>query len=179
MSGSDAAGTARARRILIDGRSGSGKTELARALVDGWPGCQLVRLDDLYPGWDGLDAGSRAVASILTTARWRAWDWAAGVPGARHELDASAPIVIEGVGAISRSSLALADVAVWVDLDDATRKSRALNRDGDAYAPFWDRWAQQEERFMARENPRALASMLVDGRDTAAILGNVSRAARS
>jgi hypothetical protein len=138
-----------------------------------------VRLDDLYPGWDGLDAGSNAVASILTTGRWRAWDWSAGAPGAWRELDASAPIVIEGVGAISRSSAPLVDVAVWVDLDDATRKARALNRDGDAYAPFWDRWAQQEERFMARENPRELATILVDGDDTAAILDSVSRAARS
>jgi uridine kinase len=148
-------------RVLIDGRSGSGKTELARALVERWPGSQLVSLDDLYPGWDGLDAGSRAVASILTTARWRAWDWRAGVPGAWHRLDTSAPIVIEGVGAISRASRALADVAVWIDLDDATRKRRALDRDGDTFAPFWDRWAAQEEIFMARENPRAIATIIV------------------
>ncbi len=46
------------RRILIDGRSGSGKTELARAIVDDWPGAQLVRLDEVYPGWHGLAAAS-------------------------------------------------------------------------------------------------------------------------
>ena len=178
MSAPDPLRTDAATRVLIDGRSGSGKTELARALVDGWPGSQLVRLDDLYPGWDGLDRGSLAVASILITARWRAWNWSAGAPGTWHQLDAFAPIVIEGVGAISRSSRALADVAVWVDLDDATRKSRALHRDGDAYAPFWERWAAQEERFMARENPRTLASMVVDGVDTATILDSVNRAAR-
>lgn len=163
-------------RVLIDGRSGSGKTELARALVDGWPGAQLVRLDDLYPGWDGLDVGSEAVASILTVRRWQAWDWATGSPGAWQELDASRPIVIEGVGAISIASRPLADVAVWVELDDATRKIRALRRDGDAYAPHWDRWAAQEERFMAREKPRSLASMVVDGLESAAILESVSRA---
>ena len=179
MSAPDPFGTEVATRVLIDGRSGSGKTELARALVEGWPGSQLVRLDDLYPGWDGLDRGSVGVASILTTARWRAWDWSAEAPGSWHQLDASFPIVIEGVGAISRSSRALADVAVWVDLDDATRKSRALHRDGDAYAPFWERWAAQEQRFLARENPRTLASMVVDGADTAAILDSVSRAVRS
>jgi uridine kinase len=166
-------------RVLIDGRSGSGKTDLARALVDGWQGCQLVRLDDLYPGWDGLDAGSAAVASILTTARWRAWDWSTGAHGAWHRLDASAPMVIEGVGAISRSSRALADISVWVDLDDATRRRRALERDGDAYAPYWDRWAAQEERFMAREHPRELASVVASGIDTAAMVDSVSRAIRS
>ena len=163
----------RGARVLIDGRSGSGKTELARALVDAWPGAQLVRLDDLYPGWDGLDAGSLAVESILRTLRWQSWRWATGAPGEWRELDASMPIVIEGVGAISRASRPLVDVATWVELDDATRKVRALRRDGAAYAPHWDRWAAQELRFIERENPRALASLSVDGVDTVAALARL------
>ncbi len=165
-----------ARRVLIDGRSGSGKTELARALVDGWPGAQLVRLDDLYPGWDGLDEASASVASILGTHRWRAWDWAADAPGTWHELEASRPLVIEGVGAISSTSVGLVDVTVWVELDGETRKLRALLRDGEAYAPFWDRWAAQELAFMAREKPRALADIEVSGLDTETALAVVRRA---
>src|SRR5690606_29833513 len=47
--------------VLIDGRSGSGKTTLATALAARLPGTQLVRLDDFYPGWDGLEAGSAHV----------------------------------------------------------------------------------------------------------------------
>ena len=54
----------RAAVLLIDGRSGSGKTELARAVVAGVPEAQLVRLDDLYPGWGGLEEGSRVWISI-------------------------------------------------------------------------------------------------------------------
>ena len=150
------------RRILIDGRSGSGKTELARSIAAHWPEAQLVRLDDLYPGWDGLDAGSVVVPAILTDHRWRAWDWSADRPGAWHELDPARPILVEGVGALSRASRPLADLTLWVELDDATRKRRALARDGDTYAPHWDRWAEQEERFIARENPRALADVIVD-----------------
>jgi hypothetical protein len=151
-----------AERVLIDGRSGSGKTELARDMVAGWPGAQLVRLDDLYPGWDGLDAGSAAVPGILTDFRWRAWDWAADRPGEWHQLDPARPIVIEGVGAISGASRPLATRAIWVELNDATRKLRALERDGEAYAPFWDRWAAQELAFIARENPRGLADTIVE-----------------
>jgi uridine kinase len=159
--------------VLIDGRSGSGKTELARALVHEWPVAQLLRLDDFYPGWHGLAEASAAVPGILTGLRWRAWDWVADRPGAWHELDPRRPVVVEGVGALSRASRALADLAVWVDLDDEARKTRALERDGDAFAPHWDAWAAQELEFIDREHPRALADILVDGRKATAAVGRI------
>jgi len=149
--------------LLIDGRSGSGKTELARAI--GAP--QLVRLDDLYPGWDGLERGSAAVATLLTTGRWQRWDWASSTPAEWHEVDLARPLVIEGCGALSRANRALATHGVWVTLDDVTRKERALAREPD-YAPHWDAWAAQEDAFIAREDPASLADEIVDGTDVAA-----------
>jgi uridine kinase len=148
--------------ILIDGRSGSGKTELAKLLAETYPEFELVRLDDLYPGWDGLEAGSAAVPEIIRERRWRAWDWSRDAPGEWHALAADRPLIIEGVGAISRASRPLADIAIWVELDDDTRKIRALERDGDAYAPHWERWAAQERAYLAREDPRSLASVIVE-----------------
>ncbi|HPU04000.1 MAG TPA: ATP-binding protein, partial [Rhodoglobus sp.] len=82
-------------------------------------------------------------------------------PGDWRDLDPARPIIVEGVGAISGASRALADLALWVQLDDASRKQRALARDGDAYAPHWDRWAAQELRYLARENPQALADVTI------------------
>ena len=70
---------------------------------------------------------------------------------------ATRPLIIEGCGALSRANRALADVGIWVELDEATRKRRALARDGEAYAPYWDRWAAQEVAFIAREHPQSLA----------------------
>lgn len=153
--------------MLIDGRSGSGKTELARAVVAGWhgePAPQLLRLDDLYPGWDGLEAASAQVAEIVRTHRWRAWDWAHDRPGHWHDLDPTRPLVIEGVGALTRQSKPLAATSIWVSLDDDTRKARALARDGEAFAPHWDRWARQELALIARESPEQLADLVIDGR---------------
>lgn len=159
-----------AERILIDGRSGSGKTELARALAAAWPGAQLVRLDALYPGWDGLAAGSAAVPQLLTSHRWREWDWARSEPGQWRELDPAHPVIVEGVGALSRAARPLADLAVWVDFaDEAERERRALARadEGD-YAAHWERWAAQEQVFLVRERPRELADLVDDGTDAAA-----------
>ena len=42
---------------LIDGRSGAGKSHYAAGLAN-TSGAQVVSLDEVYPGWDGLDAGS-------------------------------------------------------------------------------------------------------------------------
>ena len=156
--------------VLIDGRSGSGKSEFAAALVDGWPEAQLVRLDVLYPGWDGLEAGSRHLHDNILAAhapRWQRWDWAAGELAEWTSLDNTRPIVIEGSGSLSRANRALADVAIWVELGDAERKLRALARDGEMYAPHWDQWAAQEAAFVARENPATLADGIVDGHDVA------------
>jgi len=153
----------RRRIVLIDGGSGSGKTDLAARLAPAM-GAQLVRLDDLYPGWDGLDAGSVMVYSdVLRASRWRRWDWVTGGPAEWHDLDSHLPLVIEGCGALSRASRALAGYGIWVELDEPTRKARALARDGDAYAPHWDRWAEQERVFFARERPDLLADLILMG----------------
>lgn len=150
--------------ILVDGRSGSGKSTLARDIVARHPELQLVRLDDLYPGWSGLERGSRHVVDYVldpVRPRWLSWDWAAGAPGGWHELDRARPVLVEGVGAISAPSRARADLAVWVETDDDVRRRRALDRDGAAYEPFWEHWAAQEREFLGREHPRELADIVV------------------
>lgn len=171
--------------VLIDGRSGSGKTTLARRLVAAWPvdrlgPVQLVHLDDVYPGWHGLEAASRIVESSVLAAAdpgWTTWDWEHGVPGERRTLDPAVSVVVEGAGALTRASSALATLRVWLELDDSTRRVRALRRDGATYEPWWDVWAEQEERHLAVEGPRALADVVVEvGRDVA-VDGSVGQVA--
>lgn len=170
VSAADAAG--RAPVILIDGPSGAGKSSLADRLVAAWPARgrpRLVRMDDLYPGWDGLDAGSEAVARDLleplrVTGRgtWRRWDWDAHRPAARVSVSGDEPLVVEGCGTLSRRNAAQADLTVWLRADDALRKERALARDGAVFAAEWDRWQAQFDRFVAREHPVALARLVLD-----------------
>ena len=151
--------------MLVDGRSGSGKSTLAEELVALNPSAQLVRLDDIYPGWDGLQAASDHVVEFVLSdrPRWQRWDWGLSEKAVWHFLDADRAIIVEGCGALSRRAAALADLRIWVELDAVERKARALARDGETYAPHWDRWAAQEDAFIAAENPRALADLVVEG----------------
>ena len=157
--------------ILIDGPSGSGKTALALRMRDGWVGDDvpsLIHLDSIYPGWDGLDSASEHIVQHLLEplrrgepARWRRYDWESERLAEWHEVDPAHPLIIEGCGALSRRAAPLADLAVWVETDDVERRRRALARDGELYEREWDRWEAQWQRFVAREDPRALAPLIV------------------
>ena len=143
----EAAGATRAVPVVtIDGYSGSGKSTLAAALVRLVNGWQVLHLDDWYPGWDGLAAGAdiaRRIAADLRAGRassYEAWDWEHGITGATIRVPL-APTIIEGCGAIE----AEADLAIWIaDPGEDERRSRALARDGQTYAPHWRRWADQD-----------------------------------
>jgi uridine kinase len=150
--------------VLIDGRSGAGKTVLAEALAPRLD-AQLVSLDDVYPGWDGLEAGSEAVHETVLRARdpgWTRWDWAAGQPAEWHPLDPGRAIVIEGCGALSRANRALATFGIWIELDADERRRRSHERDNGRFGRYWQRWAEQEDAFIARERPREFADLLVE-----------------
>ena len=154
--------------VLIDGRSGAGKTSLARALVARWPlagRVQLVALDSLYPGWDGLDDGADLAREqiLVPHARgligvWQRWDWDAAGPAEAHAVDPSLPLLVEGSGILTPRSARLGDVRVWLDSPTASRKHRALARDGETYTPHWDGWAHQEDQHVSRDQPTRLAT---------------------
>lgn len=160
-------------RVLIDGRSGSGKSTLASELValaaSSGTSVQCVHLEDIYPGWDGLDAAATIVATYILTplqsrgrATWQTYDWRAAAAGPALHAHVGSPLIIEGTGALTRASAALATFRIWVEADVAFRQSRAFARDGDIYRPHWQRWSDQEDRLLAREGSPELADIVID-----------------
>lgn len=157
--------------VVIDGRAGAGKTTLSRMIAANWPVAgrpQLIALDSLYPGWDGLDAGAeRALHDVLRPhargllSTWRRWDWELGVEAEAHAVTPALGVILEGCGALTAASARLADVCVWVQSPTASRKHRALDRDGEGFRPHWDRWARQEERHISRDSPQKLATVTI------------------
>lgn len=153
--------------VLIDGRSGSGKTTLAVSLADGIE-CergvrpQIVGMDELYPGWGGLAAGSASLPGILRSAAYSRYDWAREQFVTRVALDPSRPLIVEGCGSLTRASIASAREwgsvhTVWIEGPEALRKQRALDRDGDMFAPHWADWAEQETAHFTITRPWSIA----------------------
>ena len=150
--------------MLLDGRSGSGKSVLAASLAPALD-AQLLSLDELYPGWRGLEAGSTAVHETVLRAidpGWVRWDWASESAEGWHPLDPHRPLVVEGCGALSRANRARATFGIWLELDAAERRRRFSERDAGRFDDHWDEWAAQEDAFIAREHPRELADLVID-----------------
>lgn len=163
------AGAGPAPVVLIDGPSGAGKSTLADLLLAQWPGESpptLVRLDDIYPGWDGLDAAIEHLATRVLLPRhrgqpaaWQRYDWATGSPAEWHLVDADRALIVEGCGTLAGAHVPLSDIRIWLAADERLRKRRALARDGEAFRSHWDQWQAEWEAYQSRETPERSATI--------------------
>lgn len=146
--------------IGIDGRSGAGKTDFAARLARSG-NTPVLHLEQHYAGWQGLEKGIERARTVIEA--WRRgetgtasnWNWHSGTDGASVDYPPAPVWIVEGVGTGALRDLL--DLLIWVECPDAVRKQRALERDGDTYAPWWDVWAAQEDDYLARVDPRAVA----------------------
>lgn len=145
------------RLIAIDGRSGSGKTAYT---ARHFPRANVIRMDDLYPGWDGLIEGTVTLAERVLRplregerAAYRRFDWYTGAFADEVVVEPADLIVVEGVGSSAPPATGFFDERIWLSADNAVRRARALARDGDTFAPHWDRWAAQEDTLFPADPP--------------------------
>lgn len=159
--------------LLIDGRAGSGKSTLAEEVQNaffklGESAPRLIHMDDLYAGWDGLQLGAeylqRTILNPLAkreVAHYQLFDWQSGERKDWREFAGGTPLIIEGCGAINRNSIESADLSVWLEETEETRKQRWIDREGND--EHWVSWAAQELDFYARERSAELAQRKVLG----------------
>ena len=163
--------------ILVDGRTGSGKTTFAAALQNrlfqkGESAPRVIHMDDLYEGWDGLQAGvDYLIRQILSPlgrregASWQEYDWVASErSGTWREFRGGTPLIIEGVGSLSRVAAEQADVTIWLEADQETRRARLNDRQGpgDRDGSWFAMWSAQEADFYAREKSDEIADQVIE-----------------
>ena len=167
--------------ILIDGRAASGKSSLAADLKNALfkeleQAPRLIHMDDLYPGWEGLQLGSfylnQQVLQPLSngkTAHWQLWDWQkaergrADEPGnGWREFAGGTPLIVEGCGALSRVSSELAHLRVWIEAPKELRHARWIERDGEKFNDYWHIWAAQEDEFYQQQKSKQLADLVIE-----------------
>ncbi|HET8987266.1 MAG TPA: hypothetical protein VFN43_02050 [Humibacillus sp.] len=160
--------------LLVDGRSGSGKSTFAARAAELLGGA-VVHSDDLAWHHDAFAWDDLALAHVIEPWR-RGEDVDYRPPGwVTHDRDGSVTVaadlgvlVVEGVGA-GRTTLARhADVVVWVQSDHDEARERGLRRDVElGRTPqeaerFWDEWMAAEEPFLAEDRPWERADLVVN-----------------
>jgi len=155
--------------VLIDGRSGTGKSTLAdelqnRLFQEGETAPRLLHMDDLYMGWTGLQAGvvylQRNILEPIATqdsATWQEYNWELGKRDQWRAFAGGTPLIIEGCGSLSMAAANSAHVKIWLEAADSERQRRWRGRVGSQHDEFWPVWAAQELEFYARERSDELA----------------------
>ncbi len=175
------------RLLCVDGPAASGKTTLAAAVrrrlrdtltapgrARGLSPVQVVHMDDVYVGWDGLAAGMATLAEGVVgplregrAGRYRRYDWHRDEPGPERVVPPSPVLLVEGVGAGSTAVGGYGDVVtllVWVATPSDVRQERWAARDGTAMAAHASAWRSQEREVLRRERTAERADLVVDGR---------------
>jgi uridine kinase len=158
--------------VAVDGPSGAGKTDFADELVERLRSdndVQILHLDDIYPGWDGLtqavaDLNDHVLAPLARGERaaYRRWDWEHDRYGEWHSLAATDLLLVEGVGAGALPGWRLESALIWLEADRQERFRRGIERDGESYLPHWRRWAAQEEELFAVDGTRSRADLIIN-----------------
>lgn len=149
----------------LDGRSGAGKSTVARALAEKLDAA-VIEGDDFYAGGIELrsdNPASRAAACIDWTrqrpvlealaagreASWRAFDWDAFDGRLRDEPTRIGPrpiVILEGVYAARPELADLLDLRVALLAPDDVRLARLAAREG-AIGPWERQWHEAEDFY--------------------------------
>jgi dephospho-CoA kinase len=157
--------------VLIDGRAGSGKSTFAEKLQqqlfrEGESAPRVIHMDNIFEGWDGLALGSDYMVRFILqplarqeTASWQDWSWVKNQRSSWREFSGGTPLIVEGCGSLTERSKEHADISIWLEASEETRRERWIQRE--RHLEKCDFWAAQELDFYAREKSQSLADLVI------------------
>jgi uridine kinase len=165
------AGLPGTRWIGIDGFGAAGKTELATEVAAMLPGAYVVHVDDFsrphLRGWDRDRFIDQLFEPLLAgrTARYQRWDYLADRGLDWVEVAPGAPVIVEGVAATDVRLPVPWDITVWLEVAEAERYRRILERDSAAVLERWRTdWWPSEQAYARDQDPRSRAGVVVADR---------------
>jgi len=171
--------------VALDGRSGTGKSTIAKIIASRLGGIEIVA-DDFWIGgsdaeWDrrspqekasmAIDwkrLRSEALESLLAgkAASWHPFDWKAGKGLAAHSINCNpTPLILLDGAYSARPELSdIIDLSVLVEVsDDSKRRARLVKREGKEYMDDWHRrWDPAEGYYFSKVRPKDSFDMVIE-----------------
>lgn len=161
--------------VALDGRSGTGKSTLAEWMADQLGGIRVDQ-DDFYAGgelaeWQRLTPREKAARVIdwrrvrdevllpLRAGRdasWRPFNWETMI-GLAPETIAVSPariVILDGAYSARPELADMIDLSILVTLDDAIRRERLRQREGEDLVADWHAvWDEAEDYYFGSVRP--------------------------
>lgn len=169
--------------VALDGRSGGGKSTLARA-VGAALSALVIDGDDFYAGgtdacWAAMGPGEKVECVIdwrrqrdvlenlrrRQPATWRPYDWESddgsfGPPVSGGPADI---VILDGAFSARPELADLLTLRVLRDVPRDVRRARLLRREGRRYRAEWEaRWSDAEDLYFDALMPRAAFDFVLD-----------------
>ncbi len=169
----------RTKLIAIDGRGGSGKSSLAKLLLEASPDFQLLSVDafpclptehpfdpsgtQTHINWKRLlDEALLPLihgedANFIRTPWWRGQ-----AIGPSETVRAGGTVIVEGCYSLLRHLRDRYDLTIWVECQVETAIENAIKRDGEEIRKIWtDVYAKNEELYIQNHRPIDTADVLL------------------
>lgn len=170
--------------VALDGRSGTGKTSIAKHIADRLNGVE-IQADNFWIGgsdeeWDKRTPQEKADKAIAwkrirtevlepllagKSASWHSFNWKDGEGLAEESIKAKPTrlVVLDGAYSSRPELQDIIDLSILVELpDDTNRRERLVSREGKEYMDNWHkRWDPAEDYYFSKVRPRSSFDMII------------------
>lgn len=160
--------------VAIDGCGGAGKSTLATNLATTLANSQIVHIDDFYkPKEERIEITNdtpvhsnfefdRLKHQVLEPLKQGAVAKYQTPNGQIVEVKPSGYVIVEGLGTLGTELRDYFDYKIWVDVLEAVRRQRGIERDTTDWADIWDNeYLPQDARYVKEQEPQKFADKVL------------------